>query len=524
MMQAYETLDLLIEKDGDGYVARILNSPVGQAKTAFASPFTPDELHAFFARVAGREPTSGSTLTPGQLIEQMGTRLFNAVFHDEALASYRRSRDAAEEKDKGLRVRLRLNDVPALADLPWEYLYDALRRNYLGLSKETPIVRYLELPERVEPLAAPAPIQLLAVLASPQDRDALDVEGEWLRMQDALAGLIAQNKIRLTRLQPPTLDALRAQLRKDEYHILHFIGHGDYDDSSQQGILVFESEARPPNEHGNARRVNQDTVAILLEDARRLRVVVLNACRGAQTSTTNPFAGTAPRLVQAGVPAVLAMQYAITDRAALDFSSELYQTLADGYPIDAAMNEARRAVYSNGNPIEWGTPVLFMRAEDGVIFLQEESVSNRDNAGTEKPARGGVSISGGTVTVKGDVFGGDKIVHGDEIHADGDITMVNRGADVQDLASAFKTIYGAIAERADNPDVDKSDIQDTVKKIETEAVKGEQANAVKVENWLRFLKSIAPDILDLTAAALSNPAAGAAAAIRKIAGQVRSGS
>ena len=56
---SYETLDLLIEKNGDGYVARIVNSPVGQAKTSFVSPFTSDELHTFFARVAGREPTSG---------------------------------------------------------------------------------------------------------------------------------------------------------------------------------------------------------------------------------------------------------------------------------------------------------------------------------------------------------------------------------------------------------------------------------------------------------------------------------
>ncbi|MDL1898395.1 CHAT domain-containing protein, partial [Anaerolineae bacterium CFX7] len=228
-MLQYETLDVLIEKNGAGYVARIVNSPVGQARTSFAPPFTPDELKTFFARVAGREPTSGSTLSPQQWIEQMGARLFDAVFHDETLMTYRRSRDEAERQAKGLRVRLRLNDAPELADLPWEYLYDATRRNYLALSKETPIVRYLELSERVKPLAAPAPINLLAVLASPQDRDALDVEGEWTRLQNALAELVAQNKIRLTRLAPPTLDALRAQLRQAEYHILHFIGHGDYD-------------------------------------------------------------------------------------------------------------------------------------------------------------------------------------------------------------------------------------------------------------------------------------------------------
>ncbi len=528
----YETLDLLIEKSGDGYGARIVNSPVGQAKTAFASPFTPDELKTFFARVAGREPTSGSTLTPKQLIEQMGTRLFDAVFHDEVLTTYRRSRDEAERQENGLRVRLRLNDVPELADLPWEYLYDSTRRNYLALSKETPIVRYLELPERVEPLAAPAPIRLLAVLASPKNREALDVEGEWARMQDALQDLVAQNKIQLTRLQPPTLDALRAQLRKDEYHILHFIGHGDYDEVNQQGILVFE------NERGDARRVNEDTVAILLQDARNLRVVVLNACQGAQTSTQNPFAGTAPRLVQVGVPAVLAMQYAITDQAALDFSSEFYKTLADGYPIDAAMNEARRAVYSNGNFVEWGTPVLFMRAEDGVIFVQEDTVSNSSN---EKPARGGVNISGNAhVSVGGSIIGGDKVVHGDEIHAGGNVNVANigagaqigqfaqgsniqqtQGASVQDLAALFSAIYKQIDALPNERSADKSDIRDAVKKIESEAAKGEQGNPNTVERWFKFLKDLAPDILEVTAAALLNPVAGVAATIKKIAEKAR---
>ncbi len=534
-MPLYETLDLLIEKNGDGYSARILNSPVGQAKTTFAPPFTPEELKTFFARVAGRESTSGSTLTPKQLIEQMGTHLFDAVFHDEVLTSYRRSRDAVDRDEKGLRVRLRLNDVPELADLPWEYLYDVSRREYLSLSKETPIVRYLELPERVAPLKAPAPINLLAVLASPKDRDPLDVEGEWTRMQDALKDLVAQNKITLTRVQPPTLDALRTQLRRNEFHMLHFIGHGDYDDANQQGLLVFE------NERGDARRVNEDALAILLRDARDLRVVVLNACQGAQTSTQNPFAGTAPRLVQDGIPAVLAMQYAITDQAALDFSSELYKTLADGFPIDAAMNEARRAVFFSGNSIEWGTPVLFMRAEDGMIFSQEQPMSNSNNSGRDRP-RGGINISGGTVNIKGDMVGGDKIVQGDVFDNDGDVNIVTIGAganvgqvaagknitqtntqgtSAQDLAALFNAIYKQIDNRPNDPNVERSEIRETVQNIQNETTKGDEANPNKIERWMKFLKELAPDILEVTANAMLSPVSGVTSAIKKIAEKMR---
>lgn len=534
-MLAYETLDLLIEKNNGGYSSRIVNSPVGQARANFASPFTPDELNTFFARVAKRGPLAGTTLSPTQLIQQMGTRLFDAAFNGEVLTSYRRSRDEVERNAKGLRVRLRLNDVPELADLPWEYLYDASRHQFLGLSKETPIVRFLELPERVAPLAAPAPINLLAVLASPRDYDELDVEGEWKRLQDALQDLVKQNKVQLTRLQPPTLDALRGQLRRNEYHILHFIGHGDFDETSQQGILVFESDAVHPHEQQTARRVNEDLFAVLLKDARDLRVVVLNACQGAQTSITNPFTGTAPRLVQQGIPAVLAMQYSISDQAALDFSSELYTTLADGYPIDAAMNEARRAVYSNGNLLEWGTPVLFMRADDGMIFMREEKMGESEKPKKEIHQQSGVIISDANVNVTGNIVGGGIHHHGNvaNIGAGAQIGQFAQGnnitqthvenASAQELANAFQTVYQAIDTRADDANVDKSDIKDTAKKIETEAAKGEAANPVKIENWLKFLKSIAPDILEVTAAALLNPLAGVATAIKKVAEKARAG-
>jgi len=533
----YETLDLLIEKSGDAYRARIINSPVGQARTDFALPFTQDELDTFFARVGRRAPVSGTALKPQQLVELMGGRLFDAAFNGEVLTSYRRSRDAVERDEKGLRVRLRLNDVPELADLPWEYMYDASRRAFLALSKETPIVRFLELPERVEPLAAPAPLNLLAVLSGPRDRDPLDIEGEWSRLLDALAALRADGKITLTRLTPPTLDALRAQLRKGEYHIFHFIGHGDYDATNDLGALIFE------NEQGGARKVNENMLATLLRDARNLRVAVLNACEGAQTSARNPFAGVAPHLVEQGISAVLAMQFAISDQAALDFSAELYRTLADGYPIDAAMNEARRAIYLNGNLLEWGTPVLFMRAEDGVIFEKEAKMENAPSKGTEGTRRGGVNISGNpNVRVDRDIVGRDKIVQGDEYDVDGDMNVVTigagaqvgqvaagrnitqtqqQGASAQDLAALFKTVYQTIDRRAEDANVDKDDLKDTVKKIEKESAKGESANPVKVENWLNYLKSIAPDILEVTAAALLNPLAGIATAIRKIAEKAR---
>jgi hypothetical protein len=85
-------------------------------------------------------------------------------------------------------------------------------------------------------------------------------------------------------------------------------------------------------------------------------------------SRTDPFAGTAQELVRQGIPAVVAMQFEISDEAAITFSLEFYRALADGCPVDAALTEARKAIYTQGNRLEWATPVLYMRTLQGPIF------------------------------------------------------------------------------------------------------------------------------------------------------------
>ena len=107
---------------------------------------------------------------------------------------------------------------------------------------------------------------------------------------------------------------------------------------------------------------------VLLHDHDPLRLVVLNSCEGARADPSDPFAGTAQSLIRQGIPAVVAMQFEITDPAAISLASELYAAVADGYPLDAALAEARKAIWADGNQVEWATPVLHLRAPDGRIF------------------------------------------------------------------------------------------------------------------------------------------------------------
>ena len=96
---------------------------------------------------------------------------------------------------------------------------------------------------------------------------------------------------------------------------------------------------------------------------------MLNACEGARGDKRDLFSSTAATLARRGLPAVLAMQYDITDRAAVEYTRTFYEALADQLPVDAALAEARAAIHlSINNSLEWGTPVLYLRAPDGVLF------------------------------------------------------------------------------------------------------------------------------------------------------------
>jgi hypothetical protein len=107
---------------------------------------------------------------------------------------------------------------------------------------------------------------------------------------------------------------------------------------------------------------------MLLHDHASLRLAILNACEGARASRTDPFAGTAQSLVEQGIPAVIAMQFEVPDETAILFAHEFYGAVADGYPVDTALAEARKAIFARGEGLDWGTPVLHMRAPDGRIF------------------------------------------------------------------------------------------------------------------------------------------------------------
>jgi hypothetical protein len=345
----YLNFDLLVEVNADVGNARVLDSPAGQARTTFAYTLATTMNH-----------------TAQQPID-VGARLFDTVLSGEVGTCLRRSMDEAARQGVGLRLRLRL-DNPDLMTLPWEYLYDTTRARFLALSTTTPIVRYVELPEPITPLPVSLPLHILVVIANPYDYAPLQVEHEWSQIQLALSGLVERQHVTIERLQTPTLGALQERLREHTHHILHFIGHGEGGGHGRQGTLIFGG----PEERGVA--VNGFTLGTLLRDHPSMRLLVLNACSSAESDTANPFNGVAQQSIQQGIAAAIAMRGAISDHGAVSFSQTFYDSLTSGFAVDAALAEARKAMYASGELWEWAMPVLFMRSSDSHLWQLNDAV------------------------------------------------------------------------------------------------------------------------------------------------------
>jgi tetratricopeptide (TPR) repeat protein len=374
----YHDFDLLIDRSGEGLRAQVLNSPAGQASAEFRLPFSEDKLENYLLRLGRtRRATRRVESQEMNTAKAFGAALFDAVFSADVKACFRSSLDEVRRQNAGLRIRLRLGD-PSVADLPWEFLYNRSVNRFIALSVHTPLVRYMELPERIQPIAVKPPIRVLVMISSPSDFPTLDVEAEWTRLNEALQGRIAAGQLAIDRLETASLEALQHRLRRESYHIFHFIGHGEFDQDRQEGVLILEAG----NKRGH--KVDGQFLGMLLHDHESLRVAILNACEGARSSRTDPFAGSAQSLVQQGIPAVIAMQFEIADDVASRFAHEFYGALADGYPIDASLTEARKSIFAAGREVEWGTPVLYLRAPDGRIF---------DIEPTTPPSRGPIDSS-----------------------------------------------------------------------------------------------------------------------------------
>jgi len=274
---------------------------------------------------------------------------------------------AAIGPEQGLRLRLVLDDL-RVANLPWEYLYlPGVQRGdgqdgFLALDPRLSLVRHEAIPMLTGSVAARWPLKLVVGFSAPKDTPQLDLKAERTVIEEALAGVHGVEVVWVDHLTVPRLEAACQGA-----HLFHFAGHGGFiwEDNKQQGAGVLYLE----EPDGQPLPFPVDHLALTLRAA-GVRVVVLGGCDTGRRDGVNAWSGVAPALMRVGIPATVAMQYALYDDAAVAFARRFYQALAAGLTLDEAMLAGRLAILNLRQPgeLDWGVPVLYMRSADGMVF------------------------------------------------------------------------------------------------------------------------------------------------------------
>ncbi len=291
-------------------------------------------------------------------VQEIGNRLYKAVFSREVLELLRTAKNSLLPWE-GLRLRFETKSPEAL-EWPLETLHDG--KSFLAFQKDSLIVRHQGPLRKLPTLWAFPPLRVLVVTASPKGPEPLEVEQEFTAIQEALEPLRKKRRVEVDRLDNPTFAALSDKLDGKKYHVLHFIGHGAFNQNDGRGLIYLADSS------GSAQAVEGLALAVLLEPHSSIRLVVLNTCEGA-VARGDRFLGVAQALIHQGIPAVLAMQGKIPDPIALLFSRRFYERLAKGRPIDRALRKTRHEIFvSAPGRADWAMPVLVLGAKNGKLF------------------------------------------------------------------------------------------------------------------------------------------------------------
>lgn len=291
--------------------------------------------------------------------QQFGTELFNNFIVDRIRDHYQVTLNKADSQGQGIRLRLHI-EPSELAVLPWEFLYDPNRQRFISLFRDT-IIRYQNLLGNIQPLVVEPPLRILAMTASPIELAKLDIAEEKRLIESALKELIAAGQVQLQWVEGQTWRDLQHALQNNTWHIFHYVGHGGFDQTTKEGTISLADE------NGHRDILPARRLSMLLNDG-DFRLVVLNSCKGAYLDKTDAYSSTAAVLTQQGIPAVLAMQYSVSDKAAIELSRTFYSAVAKGLTFTKAVTEARKSINLAIHDSEWATPVLYTRAPDGVLL------------------------------------------------------------------------------------------------------------------------------------------------------------
>lgn len=310
----------------------------------------------------------------GVNIQKIGSELFNAIFKDEILELY----FSLLISKNFIRIKLIFTgENPFLLSLPWEFMFDG--SNYISAYSNISLFRSIK-EFGIPNVEIEGQINLLVLISNPlnlSNEERLQIEIEKSYIANAVS---SSDNIKITFENKASLKNIQDLLDNNDFHIIHYIGHGSYSEDDDKGYLILEDD------NGNKKPVDNETISKLFSGYPEIKLVVLSGCQTAKTSSNKSFRDLSTPLIAKGIPSVISMQYPIIDESAVALARKLYTGISSGKPIDKSITDARKEllIKSESNSVDFGTPVLYTTNPDSIV-LKTEKIENINHRSGRNP-------------------------------------------------------------------------------------------------------------------------------------------
>jgi DNA-binding response OmpR family regulator len=308
--------------------------------------------------------------------KHLGMQLYQKIFadHPKVLSIYGQVLGEVGDEEK---LHLRFEASRDLLRVPFEFLFEGISAggDYFvlrhPLSRALSGIRMRRVPLSPDFLndlwAKGEPLKILLVASN--TRPSIPGVDQEIRTLDDSLGTVFEcrgisTQIRTIHTEHATYEVVREELRKREYHVFHYAGHGTYDERSpEKSCLSFWEKE---NRQGDVKKMPVSELQFLLRGS-DLRFAYLSCCLGTKTGgltklLDDDFLGIADGIVHAGVPAVLGFRWPVSDNGSKAMARAFYRALADRGQIDTALLDARcQVAASDRDDITWLSPVLIIQ-------------------------------------------------------------------------------------------------------------------------------------------------------------------
>jgi CHAT domain len=318
------------------------------------SPSALDDIEESIGQIRGFVE-SGTPVLREKAFQDMGSKLFELAFQGKVRISFERAYGA---NDSWLPCQFICSD-PILAAWPWEYCFDEMSSRFL-CRESSPVTRGLDALVDFcgddEP-RAPQKVRLLLALGVPSDDPGVTPTEEIKNFHNVFGSYLAQGGIDFRVVELVDATSIEKALDERACDIFHYFGHAGFKLDEQKGYLSI----RRPNVE--AFEIDADLLGQSLTK-RGIRLVFLNACKSAQSSTkTDPAkSAVAGALLSRGIPVVIGTQFRMPDLGSHFFSAWFYNGLVTGKTVTESLHSARRAMLSAKEHrfYDWGIPAAYI--------------------------------------------------------------------------------------------------------------------------------------------------------------------